>query len=57
MKFEDIFKFISSNPKKAIVFIISFLVFAFGSLFFTGCAYKFHVDKADNMTHSIDIRG
>lgn len=52
----DIIKFIKNNPKKSIVIFLSLLCFAIGNLLIQGCAYKLHVDKADNLTHSIDIK-
>lgn len=52
-KFIELLK---TNPKKAILVLLTLLFFSIGSFFLSGCAYRFHVDKADNMTHSIDIR-
>lgn len=52
---EKFFEILKNNPKKAIFICLAFIVLAIGNLL-TGCAYKLHVDKADNLTHSIDIQ-
>lgn len=52
---EKFFKLLKENPKKVIFICLSLIVLAVGNLV-SGCAYKLHVDKADNLTHSIDIK-
>lgn len=47
---------LKENPKKALVFVIALLAFTVASIFLDGCAYKFHVDKADNLSHSIEVK-
>lgn len=53
---EKFFALLKENPKKALAFVIALLAFTVANIFLEGCAYKLHVDKADNLTHSIDIR-
>lgn len=45
---EKFLNLLKNNPKKAIVILISLLVYAFGSYFLSGCA--FHVEGADNVS-------
>lgn len=53
---KNLFDIIKNNPKKAIVILLSLLIFTVGNMILEGCAYKLHVDRADNLTHSIDIK-
>lgn len=53
---KDLFDIIKNNPKKAIVILLSLLILSIGNMILEGCAYKLHVDKADNLTHSIEIK-
>lgn len=44
------------NPVAKLIFIILFLFCSGIVIFFTsGCAYKMHVDKVDNLTKSVEI--
>lgn len=52
-KFIELLK---TNPKKAILVLLTLLFFAVGSLFLSGCAYKFHADKLDNVTHEFIMK-
>lgn len=45
---EKLLNLLKTNPKKAILILISLLVYAVGSYFITGCA--FHLNGADNVT-------
>lgn len=46
----DIIKAINNIPAR-IAFIISFVItLGIGLFFLSGCAYKFHADKIDNVT-------
>lgn len=45
------------NPIAKIVFLILALGAVGIGLFSTGCAYKFHADKIDNVTREIYLRG
>uniref|UniRef100_A0AAU8AZE0 Uncharacterized protein n=1 Tax=Dulem virus 204 TaxID=3145681 RepID=A0AAU8AZE0_9VIRU len=53
---EKFFELLKQNPKKAIFICLAAIVLAIGNIL-SGCAYKLHIDKADNLTHSIDIKG
>lgn len=45
---KELLNLLKTNPKKAILVLISLLVFAVGSFILNGCA--FHVSGADNVT-------
>lgn len=53
---EKFLELVKNNPKKAIVVAITLLVFAVGN-FITGCTYRYHADRIDNITKDIKIRG
>lgn len=46
---EKLLNLLKTNPKKAILILISLLVYAVGSYFITGCAFH-----ADNVTGFIE---
>lgn len=45
---EKFLKLLKTNPKKAIIILVSLLAYAITSYFITGCA--FHLSGADNVT-------
>lgn len=52
-KFEKLKEFITGKPwyvKVLILLLISVIIF-----FTSGCAYKFHADRIDNVTQELDF--
>lgn len=52
--FEKLKEFITGKPWYVKVFVL-FLA-GIIAYFSTGCAYKFHADKIDNVTHELEIK-
>lgn len=52
---DKFFQLLKQNPKKAILVLITLLVFSIGAQFIQGCA--FHLSGADNVSGSIEPLG
>lgn len=46
------------NPIAKIIFLVLLLgAVGITAFFSTGCAYKFHADSIDNVTHEFSVKG
>lgn len=58
--FRKLIEMFKTNPKKALFYLIVFIVFCLASYFgLVGCQayYKVHVDSLDNFTKEIYLQG